>query len=301
MSEVQRIGPLDRARSINVKAEDLDLGAQLMDEPTSADLELLRQQAWALDRSFPLYKQPVKVVGNLLCWTDDEDEEQYVESSKVEGTHAGFNVLPIKRAGSDYYENRVAHTIAVEEHKFYDKRFYPHHFIEQKYVFATGAKVEPVMPVAAHSFIDLEDDKIIPAIDYLSRSKKDLKHVFHKLGELSFVDLANETPVSRMMGLQRTSYLNSLGLHSGAVVCGKEAIRIPSKFPLAYGQEAELTDPGCEAVAIMPDYFVQHQGYKRTEGGFEPTSYRELFLAEHSSDGKVALLAIRNVLEVIKN
>lgn len=319
-------GPLDIARHINQEAIGLDPLVLEYSNSTNEDQADLHGMLSALENQHPYFNrsQVVRVYGTVLSdgLSDDgevkplvaispesrersEDtggfepynEERSYALNYAEGIYYGYAIRPVYDPETEEVTEKVVHMVKTGSYSYWDSRYQYHAIQTFDYVCAEGSEVVPVRPLEAHSLEDLKDDELIADLDVIA---------FRETGSRTdrvrqAVRLLNNglrEDLDKRLSQQRTSYLNSLGLHDGVRVLVKDFIVVSSVGDYAKAPKetaySDLTVP----ILFEPSHWEFAPSYKRPENepAFVVGGPNELFAAATTEDGQLLLAPAAKVV-----
>jgi hypothetical protein len=319
MSEMIHLGPLDRLRDIMSRAEIIDeMIAEATDriyrsEPDDAELRDLNEAVIELDdelSSLNMIGSQVKVRGLVLTMSADEERVYRAltmppdrEKVITTGTYLGFSIRTVSELEGDDCTFRLTHAVDTGMRQYENEVGHPVAIREIDYVCATGAVLEPLLPVNAHSLVDMANDPLLRIVEevMLDSSMPDeqkVRYVGAKANQYIIEHHEDDFAAPQKgLNMQRASYLNETGLFSGLVLEATEVVIADNRQGFA---KQDLS--GCDfldaPVYMAPEFIDLLPGYTwMPDGEIIPNAPPELY-ASVSNDDQICYVPLRCVTGV---
>lgn len=238
MSEFIAQGPLDLVRAINNEASQLDvlLGRAASEEVDDNSIRLSLDKIKRFDEHNPLINNKVMLGGMVLTPGASEEsftglmmpsselQRQYEsgmldgtsEYTEVGGLYRGYYLMKVYDPDRDEIVHRVTHMVVHEGHQRTEMDIFGRlvSVVDCSHVCAEGVKVDPVLPINAHSLEDLKNDEAISIFERLIKAR-DPEVVARRIGYYAHQALSKDSESNQGLNKQRASYLNSRGILNG--------------------------------------------------------------------------------------
>jgi hypothetical protein len=306
--EVFNKGPLDLVREIGTEAAELDqhLSVVSEDEITPQLQERLTDEINELSDEHPLFGEEVRVYGQAVTTSINGEGDGYPlalmpadSRTSVTGRYEGLSATLAYNPDTDEIEPRIVHMIhtgTVVYPNMYNNRI-TEDFMAQ--VCADGATVEPIVPLNAHSLLDLSRDRVVKGIDKIliedltpgQRLAKVAKYANRVLRQSTFASTGRYNH-------QRVSYLNSLNILQEVLVAGKEFAISDSRSDFIEGEDVSYYEANEEPQFFEPEALDLLHGYcDQPDGSVASTGLPELYFIASTMDDKEVFVPVKHAVE----
>jgi hypothetical protein len=300
---VSELGPLDIVRDVNDRARELDhIASKRITSEES--FEVFRDEVHDLDTYNPLMNQEVVGWGTTLTILADCGEDLGTrlalppkdKTVKTTGVYIGYCVKLIYDLEFEQLEHRVVHMVRTGKDQYGDEYGNIHTVTKYTYISVVDGEIEPVLPINAHSFKDLEGDDVIKGFNEIVFDDKENR--FGKVKRLGYlanrvlVNLDHQTDRNH----QRVSYLNSLGLLEGAMILTRDYVK-GDKDSLLKGEVSDHSDLS-SLMELNPVIFDTAPGYERQRDKIILRETPELYARAVLPNGEPVMAPLKNVVEV---
>jgi len=318
MRETITQGPLEVIRAINEDAEILDelivsatdrlRNASASEESEDPELEVFNESVLELDNRSFLIGRAISAHGMALTLSAGGDDTFRSltmppggEKTTVTGKYHGFAVRTVSELEGDGCTYRLAHVIQTGHEKYNDDECHVITRDSLTFVCATGCELEPVLPLDAHSLLDLEYDPLALAMEEIMLDGSFSRHEYQRLRYLGakvnqyLINNEHESALNK----QRVSYLNKLGTFVNIILRTCDFAVAPDRDSYLRNEEVYLSDGSVE-ISLAPEMIDLLPGYTRLpDGGILPNGPPELVAACTNYDGSSLLLPLRFVNEFV--
>jgi hypothetical protein len=307
MSEKQPTGPLDVVRGIEDTGRKINAVARGYLNCQPEEINSFTEQLEALNYAHPWAGQEVEVYGTPLTISREGEEEPIPYTLPLDqrpvttrGLYNGMVIRKLYDSQTGEYGHQLLHMLYQDSSPMMlDDYGLIHQIHFYDYVYFGGSEVRPILPIAAHSAMDLAGDPVIAVVDDIVASEVSVSEAIARLGSDANQALAKEEIEFEPIDLnhQRASYINACGFHEMVQLGIEDLLLGGVRDDVADFEHRFLAETG----EIIPGIIQIAPGYDKLSISEEPLrgGPPELYArVEMAGDQMIMLAALKNVCSV---